>query len=401
MSWLIKGDMNITERVEDIRYAIRDIVVPARKIENQGHEVLHLNIGDPDKYDFDTPDFIKEAKIQAIKDGKNYYGDSEGIPEVKEAISRREKKVKGVSIPTDDILTLAGVSEGIDMTLASITSPGDEVLLPGPNYPLYDTLVRFYGGKPVEYKCIEEEGWQPDVDDIRKKITDRTKGIVVINPNNPTGAVYPRDTLKEITEIAVQNDLLIIADEVYDLLTFDADFYPIENLNPDANVVSFGCLSKVYLAPGWRSGYMTFRGPGISELKEACLRQARARLCMNTPAQVALGAAMDGPLDYLEKTKEKLRNRRDYSAKRINEIDGLSASKPEGALYMFTNILDDRFQDDKQFVLDLLNEKHVLCVHGSGFSKEYGEGHFRIVFLPQIETLEKAFDRIEEFMKEK
>ncbi|MFO7872424.1 MAG: aminotransferase class I/II-fold pyridoxal phosphate-dependent enzyme [Candidatus Undinarchaeales archaeon] len=390
--------MKITDRVTDIHYAIRDIVVPARKIEKQGHEVLHLNIGDPDKYDFDTPDFIKEANIKAIKDGKNYYGDSEGIPEVRDAIARREKKLKDVIISPDDILTLAGVSEGIDMTLASITGEGDEILLPGPNYPLYDTLVKFYGGKPVEYRCIEEEGWQPDVADIEEKITDKTKGIVVINPNNPTGAVYPKKTLKKITEIAVQNDLVIMADEVYDMITFDADFYPIENLNPDANIVSFGCLSKVYLSPGWRSGYMTFKGPDIHDLKEACMRQARARLCMNTPAQVALGAAMDGPTDHIKKTVDILRERRDYSAKRINEIEGLSVSKPEGALYMFPKIESDKFNDDEKFVLDLLSEKHVLCVHGSGFSKEYGKDHFRTVFLPELETLEEAFDRIEEFM---
>ncbi len=396
--------MRLNPRINKVNYAIREIVVPARKVEKQGHEVLHLNIGDPDKYDFDTPNFIKEAMIKAVRDGKNYYGESEGNPEVKAAIARREKKYKGVKYNPNDILISAGASEAINMIFGSLIGRGDQVLLPGPGYALYEPLTHFYGAKPVEYECMEEENWQPNVDDIRKKINDKTKVMVVINPNNPTGAIYPKKTLKEITDIAIENDLLVISDEIYDLMTFGrVKFHSLPKINKDGKYIVLGGLSKVYLSPGWRMGYAIFSAPNneLDDLKEGCYRLARARLSVNTPAEVAMGAAMDGPHEHVKKTNKKLKRRADYSTKRINEIEGLSVVRPEGTLYMFPKIEDPKFKDDKKFILDLLQKKYVLMVHGSGFSKKYGRGHFRLVFLPKIEILEKAFDRLEDFMKGK
>lgn len=388
--------MKIQDRTKVVSYAIRDIVVPARELEKQGHKILKLNIGDPDKYDFDTPDYIKEAAIKAIKEGKNFYGASEGNPEIREAVAKREKRLKNVDVKPEDVMPTAGASEGINMILASLVGKDDEVLMPGPSYPLYISLTRFYDGKPVEYKTVEENGWQPDLDDFESKITDKTKLILVINPNNPTGAVYPKETLSRIADIAAEKNIPILCDEIYDMLSFDKEFISLGTMNQDANYILIGGLSKVYLSPGWRMAYLGFKGPDIEELKQSCFRMARARLSTNTPAQFAMKSAFESE-PHLEKTKKIMKERRDFSVKRINEIDGLSVSKPEGALYMFPKIEKEEFKDDRKFVLDLLHKKHVLCVHGSGFG-DYGKEHFRTVFLPPIETLEEAFNRIEEFM---
>ncbi|MAF89068.1 MAG: aminotransferase class I/II-fold pyridoxal phosphate-dependent enzyme [archaeon] len=396
--------MEINKRTKGMTYAIREIVVNAREVEKQGHEVLKLNIGDPNKYDFDTPDFLKQSLSDAALNGNNYYGDSEGIPAVCEAIANREKKYKNIDIAPEQYLPTSGASEGMNMVFASLVGLGDDVVMPGPSYPLYISLTNFYGGSPVEYRTIEEEGWQPDIDDIRSKVNENTKAIVVINPNNPTGALYPEKTLKEITDIAAENDVPIICDEIYDLITFDRKFVSTASLADDVNFIVIGGLSKVYFAPGWRIGYMGFKGPDdeINKLKEACYKMARGRLSTNTPAQLALKTAMESDHSYLEGYLSKLKERAKFSFKRLNEIEGISVTEAHGAMYMFPKIELDSYKGrDKKFVLDLLEEKHVLTVHGSGFGEQYGGDHFRIVFLPPMETLENAFDKLEDFCKSK
>lgn len=386
----------VSKRASTIEYAIRDIVVPATELEKQGHKILKLNIGDPNKYDFDTPQFIKDALADAVNGGQNWYSASQGTEEVRNAIAEREKKLKCVDVDPDRIIVTSGVSEGLLFLFGSLVEDGDEVLIPGPSYPPYISFVKFFGGRPVEYRTIEEEGWEIDLDDLERKITDRTKAMVVINPNNPTGACYSEHVLKKIVDIAAAHEIPIISDEIYDLMTYNEPTSLAKIAKGVPHVLLNG-ISKVYLAPGWRLGFMAFNK--LDELYEACMRQARIRLCANAPIQHAYAKALLGPHEHIEETKKKLLERRDFAWKRVNEINGLSSAKPEGAFYMFPKIEQNRYATDKEWVLELLKQKHVLTVNGSGFGKEYGSGHFRIVYLPPIETLEEAFNRIEEFMK--
>jgi len=391
-----------TERARTIEYAIRDVVVPARELERQGHRILKLNIGDPVAYDFDTPQHIKDAHIEAIREGRNGYSPSYGIPSLLEAISERER-AQGCDVSPDDIVVGTGVTEMLMLLFGGMVSPGDEVLIPGPSYPPYTSYVRFYGGRPVPYRTVEEDGWQPDLDDMRAKITPRTRGICVINPNNPTGALYDDGTIRRIADLAGEHGIPIISDEIYDRMTFERSSTPLARVAPDLPLIVLNGISKVYLAPGWRIGYAAFRDPdgSLSEVLDAVQRQARARLCPSHPAQVAFEAALRGPQDHIARTNWILRERRDAALRRIDEIEGLSTCRPGGAFYMFPRIEAPTLRDDKAFVLDLLHRKHVLLVHGSGFCPTYGRGHFRLVFLPPVEVIDEAFDRVEEYLKER
>jgi len=386
-------------RAMRIEYAIRDVVVPANELEKKGIEILKLNIGDPIKYDFETPKHIREAAAKAIMDSRSEYSPSEGLPELRKAIMEKEKDY-GIDLEIDDIVVTTGVTEALMLVFAAALDPGDEILVPGPTYPPYITYPIFYDGKAISYRTVEENGWQPDPDDIRRKISQRTKAIAVINPNNPTGAYYNEKTLKEIADIAGEHGIFMISDEIYDKMLYDDTFVSPAKIAKDVPMIILNGISKVYLAPGWRIGYLAIRDVDekLKDIREGIMRQARARLCANTPLQLGYLAALRGPQDHIRKTMEKLRKRRDYVAKRVEEIEGLSVVLPKGAFYMFIKI--ENCQDDKKFVLDLLYKKHVLTVHGSGFCPVYGKGHFRIVNLPPIDYLEKAFDRIEEFMRE-
>jgi len=387
--------MKPAKRAMEIEYAIRDVVLPARELEKKGVEILKLNIGDPDKFDFDTPEHMKKAVIEEMEKF-NGYGDSEGLLELREAIVEREKKKNNLDISVDDIVVTNGVSESIQMLFGALLEPGDEILVPGPTYPPYIALSKFFGATPVPYRTIEEENWAPDLEDMRKKINEKTKAIAVINPNNPTGALYDRKTLEEIGNIVAENDILLISDEIYDMITYEG-----KHLSPsfikDIPLVIFNGISKVYLSPGWRVGWTIFRDCDgkLSEIKEAYLKQARVRICASILTQKGAAAALNGPQDHIKNLVKKLRERRDYIYKRLNEIDGISTQKPGGAFYIFPKIEGD----DKKFVLDVLNKVHVLFVHGSGFCPVYGKGHFRSVFLPPLKTIEKAMDALEKYMK--
>jgi tyrosine/nicotianamine family aminotransferase len=392
-----------TKRTTIIEYAIRDLVVYAKKLENAGKKILYLNIGDPLKFDFDTPQHIKKALIEAIQHGINWYSPSEGLPELRQAISEKEKNINGVNISPENVVVTTGVSEAIQMVMGALLNPNDEILVPGPTYPPYSSYAKFFDGRPIPYRTIEEEGWQPDIDDIEKKINNKTRAIVLINPNNPCGALYKEKTVKQIINLAGQHDLPVISDEIYDRITYDKGFISASRLARDVPVIGLNGFSKVYLMTGWRLGYVYFHHPNgeLNEIKDCIQKEARVRLCTNTPVQKAAVAALNGPQDHVRKIIEKLKERRDYAWKRLNKMDGISCTKPEGAFYLFPKVheIGVRWKNDKEFVLELLKKTNVLFVHGSGFDPIYGAGHFRSVFLPPIEILEKAFDMVENFIK--
>jgi len=395
----------VTERVQTIEYAIRDVIVLAKKLEKKGKEIVYLNIGDPVKYDFDTPNHIKQALREAVEEGANWYSPSEGLPELREAVCEKEKKVNGVEITPENVIVTQGISEGIQMLMAAIVEKGDEVLVPGPAYPPYISYVRFFGGKPVSYRTIEENGWQPDIRDLQSKITRKTRGIVVINPNNPCGALYSEKTVKEIVGLAGEHKLFLISDEIYDRIVFKEGFVSAAHIAKDVPVIGMNGFSKTYLMTGWRLGYMYFYDPEgkLKKLIECVGKETRIRLCANTPVQKAGVAALKGAQGHIVEMVKKLRERRDYSWKRLNEMKGISCTKPEGAFYVFPKVeeVDARWKTDEEFARQLLEVTGVLIVHGSGFDPTYGFGHFRAVILPPIETLEKAFDLMERFMSKK
>jgi Aspartate/tyrosine/aromatic aminotransferase len=334
--------------------------------------------------------------IDAVTSNFNYYADSEGILELRQAIVKKESQ-KGLSITVEDVLVTNGISEGLDMVTASIVEPNSEILMPGPYYPPYASYVKFYGGKPIEFK-ITEDG-TPDLDDIKSKITPKTRALCVINPNNPTGEVFDSKSLKQLIDVASEHDIYIICDEIYDRLVFDKEFTGIGKIAKDAPVILLNGFSKVYLMTGWRCGYICMNSDcqKLENIRNNIPKLARVRIATNLPVQKAAVAALEGPQGYIAQTVTKLKKRRDLVVKRLNEIDGISCKLPNGAFYTFPKILHNGWKDDKDFVLDLLDKTGILTVHGSGFG-ELGKGHFRIVYLPNEQVLEQAMDKLADFV---
>lgn len=388
--------MKISNRISNVEYAIRDITLHARQYEKAGKKIIYLNIGDPVKYDFPTPDHIKRALLDAVSSNFNYYADSEGILELREAIVNKESQ-KGLSVNVEDVLVTNGISEGLDMVAASIVEPNSEILMPGPYYPPYASYVKFYGGKPIEFKLTEEGA--PDLDDIKSKITPKARALCIINPNNPTGEVFNSKNLKQLIDIAAEHDMYILCDEIYDKLVFDREFTGIGKVAKDAPVILLNGFSKVYLMTGWRCGYICMNSDcqKLENIRNNIPKLARVRIATNLPVQKAAVAALQGPQEYIAETVTKLKKRRDLVVKRLNEIDGISCKLPNGAFYTFPKILHNHWKDDKDFVLDLLNKTGILTVHGSGFG-ELGRGHFRIVYLPKEQVLEEAMDKLSDFV---
>lgn len=387
-------------RLENVRYAIRDLACVADEVIAQGHKVLPLNIGDPNVFDFQTPPHIIEAVYKAMRDGKNGYSPSSGIKPALDSI-RGEAARKGIT-NIQDVFITSGVSETVDICLAALLNPGDNLLTPCPDYPLYSAVLAKLDLKLNAYYLNEEDGWQPDLDDIRKKITPRTRGIVLINPNNPTGSVCTRKMLEEIAELARRHNLVIFADEIYDKLIMDDDPHvAMAAVAPGVPVITFGGLSKNYLAPGWRIGWGIASGEAsvIKPYIDGINKLLRARLCANHPEQYAIPAALDGPQDHLIEVKRKLRSRRDLTQKWCTETSRVSCVAPRGAFYAYPSI--DIPESDEVFVRELIRQKHVMVVHGSGFGQKPGTQHFRIVFLPDEQTLTKAYAGIAEFIRER
>ncbi|MGB9675763.1 MAG: aminotransferase class I/II-fold pyridoxal phosphate-dependent enzyme [Candidatus Bathyarchaeales archaeon] len=400
---MAKTKVKVTERVRTIEYAIRDVIVYARELAKAGKKIYYLNIGDPVAFDFETPKHIRQALFEAVESGANAYSPSEGLPELRQAICAKEKRVNGVDVSAEDVIVTSGISEGIQMVMAALIDSGDEILLPGPTYPPYISYAKFFGGKPITYETVEDGGWQPNVDDLRGKISERTRGIVVINPNNPCGALYEEKTVKQILDLAGEFGLPVLSDEIYDQLTFEKRFVSTAHLARDVPVIGLNGFSKAYLMTGWRLGYIYFHDENgeLEELKQCIEKEARIRICANTPVQKAGVAALNGPQDHIKELVGKLRQRRDYVLKRLSQIEGISCAKPEGAFYVFPKVhgVGRRWKSDAEFVLELLKETGVLFVHGSGFDPVYGAGHFRSVFLPPIDVLEQAFNEVERFME--
>ena len=388
-----------------MNYAIREVTVPAAEAAKAGKKLLSLNIGDPNKWDFETPEYFKATLRAAVDEVDNGYGDSQGNLDLREAIVDREYEKHGVRITSDDVYVTAGVSECINMLMGTFLEPGDEVLVPGPGYPSYAQYINFYEGSVVPYRMIEEEDWRPDVDMIRKRITDKTKALVVINPNNPTGAEYEEKDLREIGDIAAEYGIPLISDEIYDKIVFDGEFYSMSKLSSDVPRIILNGFSKVNLMPGWRMGYCYFMDEDglMDEIRTGFMKQARARICPNVPCQAAARASLQGPQDYIVDMNRKLKERADFTYKRLNEMDFISTRRAKGALYMFPKIdlKGTPWKTDKDFVLDLIKEEGVVLVHGSGFCEEFGQNHFRTILLPPMATLEAAYDKMESFIKRK
>ena len=393
------GTLKVSKKVVGVEYAIRDIVLAARKVEQSGMQVDYLNIGDPVQFGFQPPENVKQALINSIDRGENYYSTSEGLLELREEIAKKEN-AKGLSITADDILITNGVSEGLDMVISSIVEEGDEVLLPGPYYPPYASYVRLHGGIPVEFS-VDLNNSTPDIDDIKSKITSKTVAICLISPNNPTGVVFNENSLKELVDVANEHNLYIICDEIYDQIIFDDKFVGIGKVAGDSPVIILNGFSKVHLMSGWRIGYIAFnQSPQLESLREHLPKLARVRIATNLPIQHAALESLRGSQNYIGDFVSEIKKHRDLVVKRLNEMPGLSCPNPKGAFYAFPKIEDNRFGTDKEFVTKLLESKGVLTVHGSGFGELYGSGHFRLVYLPSLEILDSAMNKIEEFVSQ-
>lgn len=388
-----------SDRSREIKYAVRDIVVLAKQTEATGKKMLYLNIGDPNLFDFETPPEMISACHEAMQRNKNGYAPSSGVEEAREAI-RREAEQKGIE-NIQDIFVSSGGSEAIDVCLGALVNRGENFLTPTPGYPLYTAISSKLEAELNPYFLDEDNGWQPDPADIRAKINDKTRAIVLINPNNPTGSNCNRETLLEIIEIAREKNLVILSDEIYDKLLFDGEEHvAIASLAPDVPVITFGGLSKNYMAPGWRIGWGVVSGPEemLKDFVEAMNKFLRARLSANHPEQYAIAPMLDGDDAHLQEALPKLQRRRDKTFEMLNAIPGISCVKPTGAFYAFPRIETNK--PDTGFVKALIQETGVVVVPGSGFGQKPGTQHFRVVFLPQDDVLTEAYQNIGNFWKD-
>lgn len=387
-------------RLEHVRYAIRDLAVLADDLTRQGKQILPLNIGDPVTFDFKTPEHVMEAAVKAMRDGHNGYAPSLGVIPALEAI-RAEAEAKGIR-NIQSVFVTEGVSEAVDVVLTALLEPHQSVLTPLPDYPLYDAVLAKLSAQTNSYNLDESNGWQPDVEHLESRITPETRGLVVINPNNPTGAVYSRDTLEKIVDVARRHNLVIFSDEIYARLILDGEpNVSIASLASDVPVVTFGGLSKEYLAPGWRVGWGIVSGDpaAVAPYVEGIHKLLRARLSANHPLQYAIPAALQGPKDHVKETVSKLRRRRDLVMQWAEKTGRASCVNPRGAFYAFPRL--DIPEGDEAFVRGLLAEEQVLVVHGSGFGEAPGSRHIRIVFLPPESMLEQALGKITEYLEKR
>jgi len=393
----------VSKRVNEISYAIREIAAVANKVAKSGKKIYHLNIGDPVIYDFQTPSYISQALADASFGGKNYYVDSLGAPELREEISKSLIQKYNIKVNTEDILVTSGVTEAIFFLIATLIENKNEILIPGPSYPLYINYAKFFDGIPVEYELDENNDWEPNIDDLRKKISNKTKAILICSPNNPTGVMYSEKMIKKIIDIAGEYKLPILSDEIYDQIIYERPFTCPATLSKDVPIIGLNGFSKSHLATGWRLGYLYYHDPEnqLEELKEGIAKLARARLSASSIAQYAAIEILKNPGTHTREMVNMLKERRDYSYNRLRKIEGITCVKPNGAFYLFPKIDFTEFKkwkDDTDFTIDLLEKTGICGVYGSGFG-DYGKEHIRFTFLPQIEILEKVYNLFEEFVK--
>ncbi|MET1999783.1 pyridoxal phosphate-dependent aminotransferase [Enterococcus faecalis] len=393
-----------SDKLNNVSYDVRGPVLEeAERMQEEGIRILKLNTGNPAPFGFDAPNEIVRDMIVNVRDSEGY-SDSKGIFSARKAIEQYCQLKKFPNVTINDIYTGNGVSELITMCMQGLLNNGDEVLVPMPDYPLWTASVSLAGGTPVHYICDEQAEWYPDIDDIKSKITSNTKAIVIINPNNPTGALYPKELLLEIVEVARQNDLIIYSDEIYDRLVMDGLVHvPIATLAPDLFVVTLNGLSKSHRVAGFRCGWMVLSGDKsrVKGYIEGLNMLASMRLCSNVLSQQIIQTALGGyqSVDDLLLPGGRIYEQREFINNAINDIPGLSAVKPKAAFYIFPKIDTAKFDiyDDEKFVLDFLHKHHILLVHGGGFNWQQPD-HFRIVYLPKMEDLKTTADKMREFL---
>jgi alanine-synthesizing transaminase len=390
----------VAERVSGFSYAIRNIVAEARKVEAAGRTVRYLNIGDPIPFGFSVPPHLLEAVQQALRDGHNGYTPSPGIAPAREAVAD-DFTARGLFIDPERVLLTTGTSEGIELTLTALLNPGDEVLVPTPTYPLYTAVIAKLGATAVYYRTDATRDWQPDLDHVSSLVSSRTRALVVIDPNNPTGAVYGTDVRRALVELSERHGLLLLADEVYGDLAYDGPVPPIGLLDPEAAIVSYSSLSKAYLAPGWRAGWMAVgQSPRLDDLLAAVRKLADGRLCSPGPMQYAITAALRGDRSHQVTLRQALRERADITTARLNAIPGMQCVPPRGAFYAMPQVSLPPGRSDVDYVLGLLRATGVLCVFGSGFGTAPADGYFRVVFLASPTELGEIYDLMAGFTEE-
>lgn len=390
-----------SERANNFQYAIRNVVRAAEALERKGRRVIYLNIGDPQSFGFKPPDFVIEAVNRAVSDKFTGYSHSSGLLEAREAVARY---ATGLGSPTEtkDVIVTSGASEAADLTLTALVDPGDEVLLPAPGYPIYPAIVGKLGARIRYYHLQPQDGWHPSVDEVRSLINHKTRAIVLINPSNPTGSITPDKTTRELLALAAERNLLVISDEVYRELCFGTAPTAASVLAKEsgAAVVTLESLSKTHMLSGWRIGWLRFTHPErMGGIADAVVKLAGGRLCSPTPAQYAVAPALENSRDYINNFLREIKIRRDLATSRIASIDGLSCVVPEAAFYLMVKTDHLGGRTDEQFALDLLEASGVLVVHGSGFGCDPADGYFRLVYLAGEQTLDAAFDGIEQAMK--
>jgi alanine-synthesizing transaminase len=387
-------------RISGFVYAIRNIVAEARKVEASGRRVRYLNIGDPITFGFRTPPHLIDAVDRAMRDGDNGYAPSVGILAAREAVAA-ELSGRGMPVTADRVVITSGTSEGIELALTALAERGDDVLVPSPTYPLYTAVLAKVGAHAVFYRTDPSNGWLPDVEHVRSLVTAATRALVVIDPNNPTGATYPADVRRALIEIADRHNFPLLADEVYADLAFDGPVPPIASLQPDAPIISFSSLSKAYLAPGWRAGWLAAgRTERLDDVLAGIKKLADGRLCSTGPMEHGIVAALTGDRSHQASFRAALRERAELTVKRLGAIEGITVTAPSAAFYAMPRVTLPPGVTDEDYVLGLLRATGVLCVYGSGFGTRAEEGYFRVVFLASPADLSSIYDDLAGFTRE-
>ena len=386
------------DRMSTVTYSIRRVVAEARKAEAQGKRIHYLNTGDPVAFGFKTPAHMVEAVHKSLRDGENGYGPSVGLLSAREAVAA-ENTARGWPVDADRIVLTSGSSEGIDFVLTALADPGDEVLVPLPTYPLYTAILHKIGAREVYYRTDPLNGWQPDPAEIRRLVSPRTKALVMNDPNNPTGAAYAPTIRRELLNIADEHNVPLIADEIYQDVAFDGPVAPIGSLDHDAPVISLSGLSKGYLAPGWRTGWLAVGGGDrLNDVLAAITKLAEGRLCSTMPMQRAIVAALTGDRSHQPAFRAALRERADLVYQRANAIDGITSTRPQAAFYAMPKVELPAGRTDADFIVDLVHATGVLCVHGSGFGMKPTDGYFRMVTLAPPSQLNEIWDLMAGFI---